>query len=117
MRLDESDFRKPRSRGVDHRAVTLPEGEAMQGSAVCHYCRTFNKHIPLTGYRDTDGAGGWNWKVTPDSLCPQCGANLRWMHQPAPQLIRGSASTLTKPVQATLEQRRLRRRSMGQTAG
>ena len=59
----------------------------MTGSAFCKYCNYYNDCMPLTGYREPDGQGGWEWQVAPGIQCQGCGERLVWLHQPAPESL------------------------------
>jgi MOSC domain-containing protein YiiM len=55
------------------------------GNAPCYRCGRHIHDIPLTGVREPDGSGGWNFEVAAGGKCLECGEPLRWMHMPSPQ--------------------------------
>jgi len=59
----------------------------MTGSAFCKYCNYYNDRMPLTGYREPDGRGGWDWQMAPGIVCQGCGEQLVWLHEPAPESL------------------------------
>ncbi len=67
----------------------------MIGSAPCR-CGYYHWDVPLTGEREPDGSGGWNWRVELGFRCCHCGEQLVWLHEPAPD-------ELVFPVEALAE--------------
>lgn len=65
----------------------------MIGSAPCQ-CGYYHSEVPLTGERQPDGEGGWNWAVEAGFTCCDCGENLVWLHEPAPESLRFPAEAL-----------------------
>jgi len=51
------------------------------GSAFCKNCSKPINDVQLTGYSESDGSGGKNWKCYPNQVCAHCGEPLVWLHQ------------------------------------
>lgn len=71
----------------------------MIGSAPCQ-CGYYHTEVPLTGERQPDGEGGWNWQVEPGYVCEDCGQTLAWLHEPAPHSLRFPTEALADRIAA-----------------
>ena len=80
------------------------EAPSLSGCAPC-ICGYYLEDIPLLGYKEPDGNGGWNWRVEPGVRCSQCGEWLIWLHQPAPETLALPQHWLQHLNQTTLAER------------
>jgi hypothetical protein len=71
----------------------------MIGSAPCQ-CGYYHYEVPLTGERQPDGEGGWNWEVESGFACSDCGEILSWLHEPAPESLIFSTAALAQSLEA-----------------
>ena len=57
------------------------------GDAPCVKCGMHIWNIPLIlESRESDGSGGYSYKLQPGQECPDCAEPLNWYHLPAPKV-------------------------------
>ena len=58
----------------------------MTGNAPCS-CGYYHEDVRLTGERESDGEGGWHWRIAPGCVCCNCGEPLVWLHEPGQETL------------------------------